>query len=121
MAVSAWPVSGAQLVRKNHRDPAQWVLAALELLNLLSDTRSANDGGRHRNDDPYQEHAMPVTDQQAADGRGYSALLTAAFYTAAGSRFTRDSTIDEVTGFVADVRARSEGVLSPDLAARDPS
>ena len=77
---------------------------------------------------------MPVTDQQSAalraqlagdlaehkrllsslgrvaDGRGYSALLTAAFYNAVDSRFTRESTLNEVTGFVADVRARSEGV-----------
>ncbi len=88
---------------------------------------------------------MPVTDQQAAalraqlagdlaghkrllaglhgtaDGRGYSALLTAAFYNAVDSRFTRESTLDEVTGFVADVRARSEGVrdaLDPQTAER---
>jgi hypothetical protein len=88
---------------------------------------------------------MPVTDQQAAalraqlagdlaghqrlladlrgpaDGRGYSGLLTAAFYTAVDSRFTRESTLDEVTGFVADVRARSERVrdaLDPQTAER---
>ena len=88
---------------------------------------------------------MPVTDQQAAalraqlagdvaghkrlladlrgaaDGRGYSGLLTAAFYTAVDSRFTRESTLDEVTGFVADVRARSERVrdaLDPQIAER---
>lgn len=75
---------------------------------------------------------MPVTNQQAAalhaqlaghladyerlldgldskaDSRGYSALLTAAFHNAVDLRFTRDSTLDEVTEFVADVRARSE-------------
>jgi hypothetical protein len=88
---------------------------------------------------------MPVTDQQAAalqaqlagdltghkrlladlhgaaDGRGYSALLTAAFYTAVDSRFTRESTLDEVTRFVTDVRARSERVrdsLDPQTAER---
>lgn len=88
---------------------------------------------------------MPVTDQQAAalraqlagdlaghkrllasldgaaDGRGYSALLTAAFYNAVDSRFSRDSTMDEVTGFVAGVRARSEGArdaLNPQTAER---
>jgi hypothetical protein len=88
---------------------------------------------------------MPVTDQQSAalraqlagdlaehkrllsslggvaDGRGYSALLTAAFYNAVDSRFTRESTLNEVTGFVADVRARSEGVrdaLDPRTAER---
>jgi hypothetical protein len=88
---------------------------------------------------------MPVTDQQAAalraqlagdlaghkrlladlrgpaDGRGYSGLLTAAFYTAVDSRFTRESTLDEVTGFVADVRARAERVrdaLDPQIAER---
>jgi len=88
---------------------------------------------------------MPVTDQQVAalraqlagnlaehkrllagldgkaDGRGYSALLTAAFYNAVDSRFTRDSTLDEVTEFVADVRARSERIrdaLDPRVAER---
>lgn len=88
---------------------------------------------------------MPVTDQQAAvlraqlagnlaehkrllasldskaDSRGYSALLTAAFYNAVDSRFTRDSTLDEVTEFVADVRARSERIrdaLDPRVAER---
>jgi len=88
---------------------------------------------------------MPVTDQQAAtlhaqlagnlaeyerllagldnkaDGRGYSALLTAAFHYAVDRRFTRDSTLDEVTDFVADVRARSERLrdaLDPRVAER---
>jgi hypothetical protein len=88
---------------------------------------------------------MPVTDQQVAalhaqlagnlaehkrllaslgkkaDSRGYSALLTAAFYTAVDSRFTRDSTLDEVTEFVADIRARSERIrdaLDPRIAER---
>jgi hypothetical protein len=88
---------------------------------------------------------MPVTDQQAAtlhaqlagnldehkrllagldnkaDGLGYSALLTAAFHNAVDLRFTRDSTLDEVTDFVADVRARSERLrdaLDPRVAER---
>jgi hypothetical protein len=88
---------------------------------------------------------MPVTDQQAAtlraelagnfteyerlladldnktDGLGYSALLTAAFHNAVDLRFTRDSTLDEVTVFVADVRARSERLrdaLDPHVAER---
>lgn len=88
---------------------------------------------------------MPVTDQQVAalraqlagnlaehklllasldktaDSRGYSALLTAAFYNAVDSRFTRDSTLDEVTEFVADIRARSERIrdaLDPRIAER---
>jgi hypothetical protein len=88
---------------------------------------------------------MPVTDQQAAtlhaqlagnfaeyehlladldsqtDNRGYSALLTAAFHNAVDQRFTRDSTLDEVTAFVADVRARSERLrdaLDPRIAER---
>ena len=88
---------------------------------------------------------MPVTDQQVAtlraqlagnlaehkrllasldnkaDGRGYSALLTAAFYNAVDSRFTRNSTLDEVTEFVADIRARSERIrdaLDPRIAER---
>jgi hypothetical protein len=75
---------------------------------------------------------MPVTNQQAAalhaqlagnladyerllgtldgkaDSRAYSALLTAAFHNAVDLRFTRDSSLDEVIEFVADVRARSE-------------
>jgi hypothetical protein len=75
---------------------------------------------------------MPVTNQQAAalhaqlagnladyerlldgldgtaDSRGYSALLTAAFHNAIDLRFTRDSTLDEVTECVADIRARSQ-------------
>ena len=58
---------------------------------------------------------------KAADSRGYSALLTAAFYTAVDTRFTRDSTLDEVTEFVADVRARSERIrdaLDPRVAER---
>jgi hypothetical protein len=86
---------------------------------------------------------MPVTDQQVAtlhaqlagnlaeyenllasldrkaDGRGYSALLTAAFHNAVDQRFTRDSPLDEVTEFVADVRARSERLrdaLDPRIA-----
>lgn len=42
------------------------------------------------------------------DGQGYSALLTAAFHNAVDLRFTRDSTLGEVTGFVAGVRSRSE-------------
>jgi hypothetical protein len=87
---------------------------------------------------------MPVTDQQAAtlraqlagnleehkrllaglateDRRGYSALLTAAFYNAVDLRFTRESSLDEVIEFVADVRARSERVrdaLDPRIAER---
>jgi hypothetical protein len=88
---------------------------------------------------------MPVTDQQAAtlraqlagnlaehkrllasldkraDSRGYSALLTAAFYNAVDSRFARDSTLDEVTEFVADVRSHSERIrdaLDPRVAER---
>jgi hypothetical protein len=88
---------------------------------------------------------MPVTDQQAAtlhaqlagdlaeyeqllagldskaDGPGYSALLTAAFHNAVDLRFTPDSTLDEVTEFVADVRARSERLrdaLDPGVAER---
>lgn len=88
---------------------------------------------------------MPVTGQQAAtlhaqlagnlaeydrllagldnkaDSRGYSALLTAAFHNAVDLRFTRDSTLDEVTEFVADVRARSERLrdaLDPRVAER---
>lgn len=88
---------------------------------------------------------MPVTDQQAAtlhaqlagdlaeyqrllagldkeaDSLGYSALLTAAFHNAVALRFTRDSTLDEVTEFVADVRARSErlrAALDPRIAER---
>jgi hypothetical protein len=88
---------------------------------------------------------MPVTDQQAAtlraqlagnleehkrllaglateaDRRGYSALLTAAFYNAVDLRFTRDSSLDDVIEFVADVRARSERVrdaLDPRIAER---
>jgi hypothetical protein len=88
---------------------------------------------------------MPVTDQQAAtlhaqlagdlaeyerllagldnraDGPGYSALLTAAFHNAVDLRFTADSTLDEVTEFVADVRARSERLrdaLDPGVAER---
>jgi hypothetical protein len=75
---------------------------------------------------------MPVTDQQVAamraqltgdleehkgllaaldsraDGQGYSALLTAAFHNAVDLRFTRDSTLREVTSFVAATRSRSE-------------
>jgi hypothetical protein len=88
---------------------------------------------------------MPVTDQQAAtlhaqlagdladyqrllagldskaDARGYSALLTAAFHHAVDLRFTRDSTLEEVTDFVAGVRARSERLrdaLDPRIAER---
>jgi hypothetical protein len=88
---------------------------------------------------------MPVTDQQVAtlraqlagnlaeykrllagldskaDGHGYSALLTAAFYNAVDSRFTTDSTLDEVTEFVADIRARTEQIrdaLDPRIAER---
>jgi hypothetical protein len=88
---------------------------------------------------------MPVTDQQAAtlhaqlagdlteyerllagldnkaDALGYSALLTAAFRNAVDRRFTRDSTLDEVTDFVAGVRARSERLrdaLDPRVAER---
>jgi hypothetical protein len=88
---------------------------------------------------------MPVTDQQVAalraqlagspaehkrllasldrkaDGRGFSALFTAAFYNAVDSRFTKDSTLDEVVEFVADVCARSErirDVLDPRVAER---
>jgi hypothetical protein len=56
-----------------------------------------------------------------ADGRGYSALLTAAFHNAVDQRFTRDSTLDEVTEFVADVRARSDRLrdaLDPRIAER---
>ena len=91
------------------------------------------------------KQTMPVTDQQVAalraqlagnlaehkrllasldqgpESRGYSALLTAAFYSAVDSRFTRDSTLDEVTEFVADIRARSErirDVLDPAIAER---
>src|ERR1700683_3255878 len=91
------------------------------------------------------QQTMPVTNQQAAalhaqlagdladyerlldglggkaDSRGYSALLTAAFHTAVDLRFTRDSTLDEVTGFVADVRARSERLrdaIDPRVAER---
>lgn len=58
---------------------------------------------------------------KAADSRGYSALLTAAFYTAVDARFTRDSTLVEVTDFVAGVRARSERIrdaLDPRVAER---
>lgn len=88
---------------------------------------------------------MPVTNQQAAtmqaqlagnlaeyqqllarldskaDSPGYSALLTAAFHNAVDLRFNRDSTLDEVTEFVADVRARSERLrdaLDPRIAER---
>lgn len=88
---------------------------------------------------------MPVTDQQVAtlhaqlagnlaeyerllasldnkaDSRGYSALLTAAFHNAVDLRFTRDSPLDEVTEFVAEVRARSERLrdaLDPRIAER---
>jgi hypothetical protein len=88
---------------------------------------------------------MPVTDQQAAtlqaqlagnlagyqqllarldskaDSRGYSALLTAAFHNAVDLRFNRESTLDEVTEFVADVRARSERLrdaLDPRITER---
>lgn len=56
-----------------------------------------------------------------ADSRGYSALLTAAFHNAVDLRFTRDSPLDEVTEFVADVRARSERLrdaLDPGIAER---
>ena len=54
-----------------------------------------------------------------ADSRSYSALLTAAFHNAVDLRFTRESTLDEVTEFVADVRARSERLrdgLDPRIA-----
>jgi hypothetical protein len=88
---------------------------------------------------------MPVTDKQAAtlraelagdfagyerllagldskaDSRGYSALLTAAFHRAVDLRFTRDSPLDEVIEFVADVRARSEQLrdaVDPRVAER---
>jgi hypothetical protein len=88
---------------------------------------------------------MPVTDDQAAtlraelagdfaeyermlagldskaDSRGYSALLTAAFHTAVDLRFTRDSPLDEVIDFVADVRGRSEQLrdaVDPRVAER---
>jgi hypothetical protein len=91
------------------------------------------------------KRTMPVTDQQAAtlqaqlagdlaeyqellgrldsktDSRGYSALLTAAFHNAVDLRFNRESTLDEVTEFVADVRARSERLrdaLDPRTAER---
>jgi hypothetical protein len=68
------------------------------------------------------EHKRLLADLDSpADGRGYSALLTAAFYNAVDSRFTTDSTLDEVTEFVADVRARSERIrdaLDPRVAER---
>jgi hypothetical protein len=43
-----------------------------------------------------------------ADALGYSALVTAAFHNAIDLRFSRDSTLDEVTEFVAQVRSHSE-------------
>jgi hypothetical protein len=56
-----------------------------------------------------------------ADSQGYSALVTAAFHNAVDLRFTRDSALDEVITFVADVRARSERLrdaLDPHTAER---
>jgi hypothetical protein len=66
------------------------------------------------------ERLLAGLDNQV-DGRGYSALLTAAFHKAIDLRFTRDSTLDEVTEFVADVRSRSERLrdaLDPGLGER---
>jgi hypothetical protein len=75
---------------------------------------------------------MPITDQEAATLRAlleghidehkrllasldrkagalaYSALVTAAFHNAIDLRFNRDSTLDEVTEFVAQVRSHDE-------------
>jgi hypothetical protein len=56
-----------------------------------------------------EEHRQLLADLDGqADRQGYSAMLTAAFHNAVDLRFTRESTLDEVTAFVAGVRGRSE-------------
>ena len=88
---------------------------------------------------------MPVTDQQVAtlraqlagnleehkrllkqldrraDGLGYGAMVTGAFFEAVDRRFAKDTTRDDVIEFVADVRSRTEDVrdaLDPGVAER---
>jgi hypothetical protein len=43
-----------------------------------------------------------------ADARAYTALIIAAFFTAVDQRFAKNGTAADVTGFVTDLRTRSD-------------
>lgn len=58
---------------------------------------------------------------EKSDGRPYVTLTNAAFFEAAGRRFSSDTTTDDIIEFVADVRSRTEKVrvaLDPRVAER---
>jgi len=55
------------------------------------------------------------------DGEGYTALHDAAFFEAVDRRFGSQTSAEDIIGYVADVRARTERageVIDPDIAER---
>jgi hypothetical protein len=69
-----------------------------------------------------EEHKRLLTHfDEKSDARPYVTLTNAAFFKAVDRRFNSDTTADDIIGFVADVRSRSENVratLDPRVAER---
>ena len=70
----------------------------------------------------FEEHRRLLAQfDEASDARPYVTLTNAAFFEAADRRFGGTAAADGITGFVADVRSRSEKVraaLDPRVAER---